>query len=66
VKRNDVERFEAQAEHLLSLAVTLCEQELAHNKEAPNEFQCALCASSLSIQESIKAFLAIIRTLPST
>lgn len=59
------EEFEKQATEFIGLTFDYCEEELGrirshHSRPNPPKYQ-ALASATLSVQESIKAFLAIAR-----
>ena len=60
--------FEIKAQKFISLALDLCEQELRldrrHHTLPPTSRSKALPFAALSVQNSIKAFLAIIKIKP--
>ena len=58
---NAVQEFETNAEKLLVLMFAICEGNVADSTSSPQPSHDALCAAALSLQESIKAFLAAVR-----
>lgn len=54
-----VEVFEEKANELVSMTFGLCEKRLAQKPNALSLPQKTLAAAALSVQESIKAFLAV-------
>ena len=64
MKRKGISSFEVQAEQVVSLALSICEEEKNTAKGAPNQLQNALSSAAVTMQESIKAFLNIARSLP--
>ena len=55
--------FEQKAQELRSIMFALCEKRLLTEKFPPSAHGKALAATALVVQESIKAFLAVERTL---
>ena len=56
---NDVQAFEEKAREFISLTIAVCEKELAATRAQPTPPQKALAAAALSVQESVKTFLAV-------
>ncbi|GFH63347.1 MAG: hypothetical protein ZNDK_1118 [Candidatus Desulfovibrio kirbyi] len=57
--KKDVHIFEEKAREFISLTLAICEQELSAVKTQPTPPQKALAAAALSVQESVKTFLAV-------
>lgn len=55
----NVQAFEEKAREFVSLTLAVCEQELAAEGAAPTPPKKALAAAALSVQESVKTFLAV-------
>lgn len=63
MKDNAIGLFEAQAEQVVRLALSISNEEVIMAKGAPTEQQRSLCTAALAVQESIKTFLGIARSL---
>lgn len=57
--KTEVEVFEEKANELVSMTFALCEKRLAQKPNAVSLPQKTLAAAALSVQESIKTFLAV-------
>lgn len=58
----NVQAFEQKAREFVTLTLAVCEQELAAGRTAltpPPLQKSALAAAALSVQESVKTFLAV-------
>jgi len=51
--------FEEQAQKLIGLAFSICEIEVADCGDSPPPRKAALCAAALTLQETLKAFVAL-------
>lgn|GEM_PF-7036388 len=60
-----VKDLEAQVSKLISSVVSVGEKYLDQGEGAATDMQKAICASSVTAQESLKTFLAIIRSASS-
>ncbi|MES9995775.1 hypothetical protein [Desulfovibrio aminophilus] len=57
--KTEVEVFEEKANELVSMTFALCEKRLSKEPNAVSLPQKALAAAALSVQESVKTFLAV-------
>jgi len=58
-RKNELEAFEEKANELVSMTFALCEQRLTGGHVVISPPQKALAAAALSVQESVKTFLAV-------
>ena len=57
------EQFNRKAQDLINVMFVLCEKHMEAAAGKPNQGVIALTASALAVQEAVKAFLAVKRTL---
>jgi len=55
--------FEERAQELISLALSKCETEVAERSEPPPPRKVALCAAAISLQEALKTFISLAKSV---
>ncbi len=58
-----VNEFEEQAQKLTSLALSICEVEVANCDNPASPQKVALCAAARSVQEACKTFLSLLKSV---
>lgn len=59
----DMRKFEERAQKLVGLAFSICEREVAGCDDSPPPRKGALCAAALMLQETLKAFVAVAKSI---